>query len=90
MVEMAFEAAEDQAVWANPGSIGLVATDGTVYWPTWISRPQPFLLQYLESTPLSPSDRISGVIGFAVPQGVEIDSVVYNLEGSRFLPVVDL
>ena len=90
MLEMAFEAAEDQAVWANPGSIGLVAPDGTVYWPTWVSRPQPFLLQYLESTPLSPSDRISGVIGFAVPQGVEIDSVVYNLEGSRFLPVVDL
>jgi hypothetical protein len=90
MLEMAFEAAEDQAVWANPGSIGLVAPDGTVYWPTWVSRPQPFLLQYLESTPLSPSDRISGVIGFAVPQGVEIDSVVYNYEGNRFLPVVDL
>lgn len=90
MLETAFEAAVDQAIWANPGSIGLVGMDGTVYWPTWVPRPQPYLLQYLESTPLSPADHISGVIGFAVPQGVEIASVVYNYEGSRFLPVVDL
>ena len=90
MLEMAFDAAEDQAIWANPGSIGLVGMDGTVFWPTWVPRPQPFLLQYLESTPLSPSDHVSGVIGFAVPQALEIASVVYNYEGDRFIPVVDL
>ena len=90
MLEMAFDAADDQAIWANPSSIGLVGTDGMVYWPTWLSRPQPVLLQNLESTPLSPSDRISGVLGFAVPQGAELASVIYNFEGNRFLPIVDL
>jgi hypothetical protein len=90
VLDMAFEAAEDQAIGASPSSVGLVATDGMVYWPAWVPRPDPFLLQYLESQPLSPGDRISGVVTFAIPQDVEIDFVVYNLEGNRFLSVADL
>ena len=90
LLDMVFDAAEDQAIQATPGSVGLVGTDGMIYWPAWVPRPQPFLLQYLESQPLSPGDRVSGVVGFAIPQDVEIDSVVYNHEGNRYLPLADL
>lgn len=90
VLDVAFEAAEDQAIWANPGSVALVGADGMLYWPTWIARPVPYLLQYLESTPLSPSDRISGILGYVIPQDAQVESVVYNSEGNRFLPIADL
>ncbi len=89
ILDMVFDAAEDQAIQASPNSVGLVATNGMIYWPAWVPRPQPFLLQYLESQPLSPGDRVSGVVAFAIPQDVEIDFVVYNLEANRFLSVAD-
>ena len=63
---------------------------GVMYWPTWIPRPQPYLLQDVESTPLSPGDRVSGFVGYALPEGVGIDAVLYNGESDRFLPVADL
>ncbi len=90
LLDMVFDATDDQAIGANPTSVGLVGADGMIYWPTWVPRPQPFLLQYLESQPLSPGDRISGVVGFAIPDGVVIDYIVYNNEGNRFLPLTDL
>ncbi len=90
LLDTAFTAAEDQAVGASPANVGLVGADGMMYWPSWVPRPQPFLLQYVESQPLSPGDRVSGVIGYAIPQDVVIDSVVYNPEGNRYLSLVDL
>ncbi len=90
VLDTAFEAAPDQAIQASPSNVGLVGADGTIYWPGWVPRPQPFLLQYAESQPLSPGDRVSGVIGFVIPQDTVIDRVVYNPEGNRFLPLVDL
>ena len=41
----AFEAAADQALWAYPGSMLVVGSDGVMYRPTWVPRPQPYLLQ---------------------------------------------
>jgi hypothetical protein len=90
VLDAAFEAAEDQPLQASPGNVGLVAADGRLFWPAWVPRPQPFVLQNLESQPLSPGDRVSGVIGFAVPQDVVLDSVVYNPESNRFVALVDL
>ena len=90
LLDMAFEAAEDQALGVNPGGVVLVGNDGTLYWPGWVPRPQPFLLQYLEATPLSPSDRISGAIGYVVPEGAQIESIVYSSQNDRYLPISDL
>lgn len=89
-LDAVFEAAEDQALQASPGNVGLVGSNGVLYWPSWVPRPQPFLLQYLESQPLSPGDRVSGLISFSIPADVTIDSVVYNPEGNRYLALADL
>lgn len=90
VLDTLFEAAEDGALQASPGNVMLVAADGMLYGPSWVPRPQPVLLQYLEAQPLSPGDRVSGVIGFTVPEGSDITAVVYNPEGNRYLPLVDL
>jgi hypothetical protein len=89
-LDLAFEAAADQALWAYPGSVSAVGTDGVMYFPTWVPRPQPYLLQDVESTPLSPSDRVSGFVGYLLPEGVSVDAVVYNSDYDRYLPVADL
>ena len=89
-LDLAFEAAADQALWAYPGSVLVVGTDGVMYWPTWVPRPQPYLLQDVESTPLSPGDRVSGFVGYVLPEGVTVDAVVYNSDYDRYLPVADL
>jgi hypothetical protein len=89
-LDLAFEAAADQAFWAYPGSVSVVGSDGVMYWPTWVPRPQPYLLQDVESTPLSPGDRVSGFVGYALPDGVTADAVVYNPGYDQFLPVADL
>ena len=89
-LDTAFEAAADQAIWAYPGSILIVGSDGVTYWPAWIPRPQPYLLQDVQSTPLSPGDHVSGFLGYVLPQDVQVDLVVYNSEGNRFLPIADL
>lgn len=86
----AFEAAEDQAIYATPGSVALVAADGRMFSPTWVPRPRPYLLQDVQSTPLSPGDRVSGFLGYVVPQDVQLDAVVYNPESNRYLLVVEL
>ncbi len=89
-LDLAFEAAADQALWAYPGSVSVVGTDGVMYFPTWVPRPQPYLLQDVESTPLSPGDRVSGFVGYLMPEGVSVDAVVYNSDYDRYLPVADL
>lgn len=89
-LDAAFEAAEDQAIYAAPGGVGLVDTTGRTYYPKWVPRPQPYLLQDVEATPLSPGDRVSGFLGYVVPQDAQITSVVYNPESNRFLPIADL
>lgn len=89
-LDVALQAAEDQAFRANPGGFVVVGTDGVMYWPIWVPRPQPYLLQDVESTPLSPGDRVSGFVGYALPEGVSVDAVLYNADYDRFVPVADL
>lgn len=89
-LDVAFEAAADQAMWAYPGSVVVMGSDGVLYGPTWVPRPQPFLLQDAQATPLSPGDRISGFVGYALPEGVSPDLVLYSPEYDRFLPLADL
>jgi hypothetical protein len=89
-LDVAFEAASDQAMWAYPASVMIMGSDGVLYWPTWVPRPQPYLLQDAQATPLSPGDRISGFVGYALPEGVTPDLVFYAPEYDRFLPLADL
>jgi hypothetical protein len=90
MLTAAFEAAADQAMYAAPGNVYLVGSDGMVYWPTRVWRPAGQLLQDLEQQPLSPTDRVSGVIGYALPAGAVVDSIIYSPENNRFVTIADL
>jgi len=90
LLTTAFEAAEDQAMRADPGLVYLKDSNGTLYRPTQVYRPEGELLQNLEIQPLSPTDRISGVIGYQLPVDTALDSILYGPEGNRFVPVADI
>jgi hypothetical protein len=90
MLTAAFEAAADQALFADPRVIFLVDSNGSVYRPTRITRPAGELLQELDIQPLSPEDRVSGVIGYTVPADAVIAGIIHNSEPSRFVPIADL
>jgi hypothetical protein len=90
LLTTAFEAAADQALHADPRLVFLVDSNGSVYRPGRIARPEGELLQDLDLQPLSPEDRVSGVIGYTVPADAVLASIVYNSEGNRFVPIADL
>ncbi len=74
---IAFEAAEDRALWADPRASVLVGTTAflsglaNVPWPPQPEKPS------LESQTLSPGDRISGVLGYVVPWAAQISALPY-------------
>lgn len=90
LLTMAFEAAEDQAMYADPRVVYVVDRNGTFYRPAGVPRPAGQLLQDLDIQPLSPSDRISGVVGYQIPADVVLDSIVYGSESNRFVPLADI
>jgi hypothetical protein len=90
MLTLAFDAAADQALFADPRAVFLVDTNGSVYRPTRIAREPGELLQELDIQPLSPEDRVSGVIGYTVPADAVLAGIIYNSEGNRFVPIADL
>jgi hypothetical protein len=90
LLDIAFEALEDQAMTANPSAIQLLSADGTLIRPGFVPRPEGEMLQNLEAQPLSPADRVSGAVGFLVPADVVLDSIVYAPDSWRVVPLVDL
>jgi hypothetical protein len=90
LLDVAFEALEDQAMVANPDALHLLAADGSLIRPAAVPRPEGEVLQGLERQPLSPSDRVSGAVGFVIPSGLVIDGIVYWPDSWRIIPLVDL
>jgi hypothetical protein len=90
LLDVAFEALEDQAMAANPNALHLLSDDGSLIRPASVPRPAGELLQNLEGQSLSPSDRISGAVGFIIPSDLVVDGVVYWPDNWRIIPLIDL
>jgi hypothetical protein len=90
LLDVAFEALEDQAMAANPNAVHLLAEDGTLIRPAYVPRSPGELLQNLEAQPLSPLDRVSGAVTFVLPADLAVDGVVYWPDSWRIIPVVDV
>ncbi len=77
LVDVVFEAAIDKPFRVAPQFIVLHDTDGNQYGHANVPLGTDATRELLEHT-LSPDDRVSGVVGFAVPQDAVIDSVIYE------------
>ncbi|HET7093956.1 MAG TPA: DUF4352 domain-containing protein, partial [Thermomicrobiales bacterium] len=86
-------------VYDNPGGsrfdvepYGLVLRDaqGRLWSPAGISRPSDrVVVPDLTSRQLAPGDRISGAIGFAVPEGIAIDALYWQPSGDRLIELAN-
>jgi len=90
LLTVVFEAAQDQAMWADPYAVMLQDSQGYLLTNQNVPRPKENVRPNLESQTMSPGDRVSGYVGFMLPADRTIASVVWSPENGRFLPLVDL
>jgi hypothetical protein len=89
MLSTVFEAAEDQALWADPAGIVLQDTNGYLLSPTGIRRPPENVVPDLQAQTLAPGDRVSGYVGYVVPTGSQIANVLWSPEAGRLVTLAN-
>lgn len=88
LLTVVFEAAEDQSLTADPYQVVLQDSDGYLRWGTWVPRVQPVTVPDLQNQALAPGDRISGVIGYLVPDRATTAAILYSPEWNRWIPLM--
>jgi hypothetical protein len=86
---VAFTAADDQQMDANPNHVLLHDTDGDLFAPTYVPRPADVVIPDLQAQTMAPGNRVSGFIGYVVPGDATIDEVLYQPDTSRSIVLVD-
>lgn len=87
LLTVVFEAAADQSLAADPYQVVLQDSDGYLRWSTGVPRVQPVTVPDLQAQTLAPGDRISGVIGYLVPDRATTAAILYNPEWNRWMPL---
>jgi hypothetical protein len=87
---VAFDADAGQRFDITPYTIGLQDEDGFVWTQTSLILPDDALVPELTSQTLAPGSRVTGVIGFVVPEGSDPARILYQPESSRFVVLADL
>ena len=78
LVDVVFEAAEDKTFQSAPWLIVIHDTDGNQWGYAELSLPPDSPSRQVANRRLGPDDRISGVVGFAIPAAAVIDEVLYE------------
>jgi hypothetical protein len=87
---VAFTAADDQQMDANPYGIALLDTNGTIWQPAYVPRPADAKIPDLQSQTMAPGNRVSGFVGFVLPEAVTVDQVLYQPDYYRAIVLADL
>ena len=90
LLTLVFEAVEDQAFGVDPYQITLQDTNGYLIGLSGVPLGQDDRVPFLEGQTMAPGDRISGHIGFVVPDASQIATVLYSPESGRLIPLVDV
>jgi hypothetical protein len=87
---VAFTAADDQQMEANPYAVTLHDTGGNLWSPGFVTRPADATIPDLQSQTMAPGNRISGFIGYVLPETAVVDEVLYQPDVSRAILLADL
>ena len=85
MVTVAFEAAADQPFEADSNDILLQDTEGSLWARASVNRPPEATIPELSSQEMAPGNRISGVIGYVVPEDAQLERVLYQPDSGRLI-----
>ena len=87
---VAFTAADDQTLSADPWSIWLHDSEGWLYSPAYVPRPADQVQPDLQSQDLAPGNRISGFVGYTIPADATLDEIVYERASNVSMTLDDL
>jgi hypothetical protein len=90
LLTVIFDANTDQTFDTNPYWVQLRDTSGNLLTQGTVPRPETAVQPELQAQTLAPGNRVSGVIGYVVPEDVKLDDVLYQPESYRFVPLADL
>ncbi len=87
---VAFTAADDQAFEAYPWGIVIRDDQGMTWNPGYVPRPADVKIPDAEGQTLAPGNRISGFLGFLLPEDRAIDEILYQPDYQGAQVLVDL
>lgn len=90
VVNVAFEADAGQRFDINPWSIVLQDDAGFLWNQASVLLPDDAVIPLLSSQTLAPGSRITGAVGFNIPEGREPSRVLFQPQSSQFRVLVDL
>ena len=90
LLTVAFENTGGQPLEADPNDLLLRGVNGSLWTPTTVPRPDDVAIPELQNQQMAPGNRVSGVVGFVVPEEVELDQVFYQPESGRLILLADI
>jgi hypothetical protein len=89
LLEVAIENTGSTGLEVSPGSFVIHDTDGYLWQSSTLSREPDAAVPNLQSQQLGPGSRITGVVGFVVPEEIEIAAIVYQPDGNRLITLYE-
>jgi hypothetical protein len=90
LVTLTYENPGEGRFFVEPFGLLLRDANGTLWSPTSIFRPaEEILIPDMRSGQLAPGDRISGVVGFAVPEGIDLVGLYLSPVSQQLLQLAD-
>jgi hypothetical protein len=89
-VNVAFDADAGNRFEISPYAIVLQDDAGFAWTQASLNLTEDALIPELSSQTLGPGSRVTGVVGFVVPEGREPARVLYQPESNRVIPLLDL
>lgn len=84
-----FTAADDQTLVADPYHLALWDAEGYLYFVASVPRPADVIIPVLQGQVMAPGNRLSGFLGFIVPEDAQITQVLYWPSTYRVITLVD-
>jgi hypothetical protein len=85
-----FENVGELPYWAEPYDLAVRDSSGFIHTAASVYPPPGHPVPPLEGQTMSPGDRISGLVGFAIPADRQISEVLYYPESGRMVTLADL
>ena len=90
VLQSVFENTGQVPYYADPYDVAVRDEDGFVYQQVTVYQPEGAAIPALEGQTMSPGDRVSGYVGFAVPTDAQLADILYYPESSRIVTIADL
>jgi hypothetical protein len=90
VLQPVFENTGQRPYFADPYDVAVRDVNGFIYPLVSVYQPEGAPIPALEGQTMSPGDRLSGYVGFALPTDARIADILYFPESSRIVTLADL